>query len=1230
MKRRILAIALACFMLMSVLPTAAFAEHAHADICADDEHVKGELIDTVESKHGELGYNLYNCAVCGTKFAADLNRNPESHNWVDVDAKDPTCTAAGNKAGKKCDCGKVEGCEVIPALGHDMKKTSEEGCEVAGKLECTRCDYSEEVAAKDHEMERYPIVVKEPTLNENGLAHYVCANCDYYEEVVILAVCSHKLTHHEAVAPSCTEEGVIEYWSCEFCNVNYVEPIAAKEFVAKDLSVDALGHDLKHVDVIPEITCSADGDRTSTCQREGCDYVETSKLPAAEHVVDETKTIDYDPTCDRWGGYITWCKLCGTKITADTIASLGHTAWAGAAANKINPNGAMKIGTNVLNVTDGYWGSSFLFTAPVAGEYSFTAAAGENNIDESYSSGLGTVTLAEGQTYEVLICTMDMDSDEIELIVNDGTYDPANEPKEVAPTCSSDGKRTWACERCGLAQEEILPATGHTLETVYVAATCAAPAYMYLHCTNDNCDADKAYTLYIPYGDDYVNVSCGGKLVVGFTVDASTGYPLYEDGELVPGTTKVVLIGEPDANAHNWKSDVVINKPTCTEDGNMLNAYCTLCPAKKDSVVLPATGHDWVAGATVAPTCNAEGYTEYECKVCKETKQDDFVPAIEYKLEYSYAEAKADHTLMDQMNYSIIKSWWANEDGYYFETIRAGGCEEVGLQKFYCTECQKYILVVIDGTGEGHVKPNAEQMAEQQKIDPAVGDYVAPTCTTPGRHEYWKCVECGEAYNYDNQPSIEIANPEADYEDWIYVVIPNIPALGHVEVVDKAVEPTCEKSGLTEGKHCSRCNEVLVAQTKVDALGHDIVMLDGRHNGVCDQFNYTHVKCTRCDLEHIEEYEMAYDHIYGETPINVEGNACTGLIETYACSNKLCRHTEDREVAAIGHTNKDGQLLTNCLSKAFGLIKDWECEFCGITVDLHERYTQDIPATCVELGGLFEFCSLCGQEWLLKEYPSEIGNHKWSEWNITDATILTEGLEHRVCETCGLTESKVIPAVAGVQYSMVIDNAIVPGAGYADSSLVKVIVKVNAIEALVWGIDLDLYYANFMTLVEEGEHAPKFLSENFITNAIWNNNNGYVSIAMSAANDADGKTQNILINEEQALIELTFRIESPVMPSALFALESVSTLDKDAKPVNAWGDIESIDIVQFLDGNVDGDVNLADALYAYELMIGEYEWSYDVAVDVDKDGEITAADVLAIYEYVVEAKSYEDLAGYKA
>lgn len=54
-----------------------------------------------------------------------------------------------------------------------------------------------------------------------------------------------------------------------------------------------------------------------------------------------------------------------------------------------------------------------------------------------------------------------------------------------------------------------------------------------------------------------------------------------------------------------------------------------------------------------------------------------------------------------------------------------------------------------------------------------------------------------------------------------------LPALGHEEVIDEEVEPTCTEDGKTEGKHCARCGKVMVEQNCVPALGHK------NKNGIC-------------------------------------------------------------------------------------------------------------------------------------------------------------------------------------------------------------------------------------------------------------------------------------------------------------------------------------------------------------------------------------------------------------
>lgn len=50
--------------------------------------------------------------------------------------------------------------------------------------------------------------------------------------------------------------------------------------------------------------------------------------------------------------------------------------------------------------------------------------------------------------------------------------------------------------------------------------------------------------------------------------------------------------------------------------------------------------------------------------------------------------------------------------------------------------------------------------------------------------------------------------------------IVNISCKEHNAVIDNEIKATCTKTGLTKGKHCSVCNTVIVAQTKVKALGH--------------------------------------------------------------------------------------------------------------------------------------------------------------------------------------------------------------------------------------------------------------------------------------------------------------------------------------------------------------------------------------------------------------------------
>ena len=66
----------------------------------------------------------------------------------------------------------------------------------------------------------------------------------------------------------------------------------------------------------------------------------------------------------------------------------------------------------------------------------------------------------------------------------------------------------------------------------------------------------------------------------------------------------------------------------------------------------------------------------------------------------------------------------------------------------------------------------------------------------------------------------------------------------HTEVIDKAVEATCTKSGLTEGSHCETCGEVLAEQTAIPAIGHSYTSVT--IVATCTESGYTTHTCKAC------------------------------------------------------------------------------------------------------------------------------------------------------------------------------------------------------------------------------------------------------------------------------------------------------------------------------------------------------------------------------------------------
>ena len=163
-----------------------------------------------------------------------------------------------------------------------------------------------------------------------------------------------------------------------------------------------------------------------------------------------------------------------------------------------------------------------------------------------------------------------------------------------------------------------------------------------------------------------------------------------------------------------------------------------------------------------------------------------------------------------------------------------------------------------------------------------------PTCTEEG-YSRQTCNKCGETTEE------------------------KIHALGHSDVIDLAVTPTCTKTGLTEGKHCSRCNEVTLAQEEVPALGHTEV-IDKGYAPTCDNSGRTDGKhCSVCN-EKLAEQERIEPAGHTEEIIPEIPATCylSGMSEGKYCTVCEMKTVVPKEIPATGCTYNSENICTTC------------------------------------------------------------------------------------------------------------------------------------------------------------------------------------------------------------------------------------------------------------------------------------------------------------------------------
>ncbi len=289
---------------------------------------------------------------------------------------------------------------------------------------------------------------------EGNIAYYECECGKLYTDenaenavaeidVVIFAFWHpvESLIKTERVEPTHTEDGNIEYYTCQLCGDIFLEESCVNE--PETVIISALGHD--HGEWITEIEpdCEKEGLKVKVCS---CGDRIEEVIPVTCHKagksVEENRV---EPDCINEGSYdtVVYCTVCGEELTRETntIESLGHSDGEVVEENRVEPD----------CINEGSYDTVVYCTVckeELTRETNTIEALGHSDGEVVEENRVEPDCINEGSYDKVIYCTVcgeELSRETISIPIADHTF----EETVTLPTETEKGYITKICTVCG-------------------------------------------------------------------------------------------------------------------------------------------------------------------------------------------------------------------------------------------------------------------------------------------------------------------------------------------------------------------------------------------------------------------------------------------------------------------------------------------------------------------------------------------------------------------------------------------------------------------------------------------------------------------------------------------------------------------------------------------------------------------------------------------------------------